>query len=329
MVENGPSIVSIGSLGRSGTTLLMRLLGTLDGFLPVGELTTIWAHYCRGNPMCGCGNAFKDCEFWGPVMDEAFGGIDQVDAAHMIALQRRTHRRYLPMLLYPRLRSPSYARDIAEYAAVHETLYRAIQKVSGCRVIIDSSKRPGHALALSDRPTIRPKLIALVRDSRACAYSRQRKKRRIEVTDRVEYMPQYSVVRSAVDWNLRQIDLPLAKHRFAMYAEYRYEDLVTSPRRVLTDMAERLGEREPAFPFVSDHTIELGSDHSLWGNPSRFESGIITIRADEEWRTEMATTKRMAVTALTLPWLWSHGYAKTDELASALLSISPKPGGRA
>src|SRR4028119_1802817 len=54
---------------------------------------------------------------------------------------------------------------------VLERLYRAIQRVSGAGVIVDSSKRFSYAVLLSLLPFGDLRVVHLVRDSRAVAYS--------------------------------------------------------------------------------------------------------------------------------------------------------------
>src|SRR2546423_2992529 len=59
-------ILYIAGSGRSGTTIMARLLGELPGFVNVGEA----ARYLLDIPMqtrgvpCGCGRAVSDCPFW-------------------------------------------------------------------------------------------------------------------------------------------------------------------------------------------------------------------------------------------------------------------------
>ena len=63
----------------------------------VGELSAIWEKGLRDNHLCGCGEPFAKCEFWERVGDLAFGGWDNVDHDHRIALRRSVDRgRYLP-----------------------------------------------------------------------------------------------------------------------------------------------------------------------------------------------------------------------------------------
>lgn len=309
MAEADIDLVYIGGTGRSGSTILQRVLGSLECYLSVGELTYIWTGGFVVNRLCGCGAPFQACEFWNAVMDEAFGGMDQVDHEHVFALRCATHgRQHLPLLAFPAIRPPAFQRKLQEYAGFVEAVYRAIWKVSGGRVIIDASKVPSHAYVLAEIPSIRPKMIHLIRDSRACTYSWQRKKRLVDMPH-VEYMKNLRPSRVSIDWAINHTLMTLASSQFAAYGRYRYEDFAREPRRVLTEMVRQLELAAPdELPFLSDDVVRLGSDHAMLGNPSRFEQGAITIRPDVEWQDKLARGPKREVTLLTLPWLMKYGY---------------------
>ena len=303
-------VVYIGGSGRSGSTLVLRLLGSLDGVFPVGELVYIWSYGLINNNLCSCGKPFHECEFWNAVMHEAFGGKERVDARRMTRLYRLTRRwRYLPFLASGILRPDSYQRQLSEYTSVLEALYRAIQTVSNCDVIVDSSKQPQHAFVLAEIPNVRARMIHLVRDSRAVAYSWQRNRRTVDVPGLPVDTTRRSSLHSARVWMLNHTVTRLAARRFEAHVFCRYEDLAAQPRRTLDDLVQRLGLPEPArFPFVADDAVCLGADHSVMGNPGRFEQGVITIRPDMEWREKMPARQQMPVLLLTLPWLAKYGY---------------------
>lgn len=318
MVDAETDVLYIGGTGRSGSTLLLRILGAVDGCFPIGELTWIWEHYVKNNYICGCGQTFRNCEFWNAVMDEAFGGVETVDAEHMVSLRDSVQGwRHLPFLAFPSLRTEAYQRRLREYRDSLAALYRAIKNVSGCDMIVDSSKLPAHAFVLAETPGVQPKMVHLVRDSRACAYSWQRKqKRRIDAPGRIEYMRQYRPIHMAVDWNVNHTFMRLAARKFQDSVVYRYEDIVEEPRQVLTELTAKLGlSQQAALPFVSDDSVNLGPDHTLWGNAGRFERGVVTIRPDYEWRDKMAPAQKLQVSIVTLPWLAKYHY----------LSINTRP----
>ena len=96
-------------------------------------------------------------------------------------------------------------------------------------------------------------------------------------------------------------------------AHASYEDIVADPQAGLARLLALVGEgREDGLPFLDGHVAELGVTHSVAGNPSRFQTGSISIRADERWRHEMAPGARRLVTAVAWPGLLRHGYLRGD-----------------
>src|SRR5581483_1226755 len=139
--EEGPPVTDqkvlyIGGFGRSGSTLVERILGQLPGFCSAGEVVFLWQRGLIDRQLCGCGVPVPDCEFWSRAGKTAFGGWDQIAAHEMLALQHRVDRnRYIPSMVTPSLR-PAARSDVARYGDVLSRLYRAIGEVSGARVVI-------------------------------------------------------------------------------------------------------------------------------------------------------------------------------------------------
>ena len=57
------------------------------------------------------------------------------------------------------------------------------------------------------------------------------------------------------------------------------------------------------FAFLDGTTVTLGVDHTVAGNPMRFERGSFELKADQEWRTSMRPRDRRITTAMTWPLL--------------------------
>ena len=57
-------VLYIGGWGRSGSTLLDRLLGQAEGSFSVGEMRDLWLRGVLENRRCGCGEPFDSCPFW-------------------------------------------------------------------------------------------------------------------------------------------------------------------------------------------------------------------------------------------------------------------------
>ncbi len=58
------TIVFIGAVGRSGTTLLERTLATGHGVVALGEMVHVWHRGLEQDEPCGCGEPFSECPFW-------------------------------------------------------------------------------------------------------------------------------------------------------------------------------------------------------------------------------------------------------------------------
>lgn len=314
MIENAPTdrvkVLYIGGYSRSGSTLLLRLLGEQPNVVAVGELFDVWDRSYSQNQLCGCGSGFCQCAFWTQVTVEAFGcQPDKVPAARLNQRRSRVQGyRRIPALWQRGLRSPSYRRELRAYAAVLQNMYVAVRKVSGSQIIVDSSKVPQYAWVLAEAEGIELHVIHLVRDSRATAFSWQRQKIRPEITARRTYMDRHSMVRSAVEWNAFNYLLRSRRRTYASYTVIKYEDLVADPRGELQKVFGAIGRGSVPLAVEAPDSISLGLSHTASGNPARFKIGEVGISLDAEWMHAMRGSHRRLVTAFTAPGLVRYGY---------------------
>ncbi|MBW1933005.1 MAG: sulfotransferase [Deltaproteobacteria bacterium] len=307
-------VAFIGGHGRSGSTLLDHILGQLDGYISTGELGHIWQNGMVNNELCGCGKPFRSCEFWNAVIEEVFDGLSNVDMNHVLGLWRSLERRvYIPQLIFPSLRSSQFQARLNEYAGILGRVYQAIQKISGCSVIVDSCGYPHHGFVLNEIENLDVRVIHLVRDSRAVAYSWQRKKRNLAVQWEESYLERLNIIRSSMLWAFDNISMGFLCKKASSHVLVRYEKFAQEPKATLIRILEVL-KLKPEPPhlafFVDDHTVNLGIAHTVAGNPIRFKNGQLEIRSDDEWRQKMQTHKRVVVTALTWPLLLLYGKSK-------------------
>jgi hypothetical protein len=131
-------VLYIAGTGRSGTTVLDRILGQLDGFFSAGELENIWHRGVLADRKCGCGVPFSRCPVWRAVPRRAFGGLDGVVASRMATLGRRhTGPRSIPATLAGRVGRTDPGTVL--YREGPARLYQAVQQETSCGVIVDSS----------------------------------------------------------------------------------------------------------------------------------------------------------------------------------------------
>jgi hypothetical protein len=305
--EERVKVLYVVGLGRSGSTILSNSLGQVGGYFSAGELNFIWRHNVIENRLCGCGRPFRECPVWTRVMDEAFGGMDGVDAREMMRLQASgTRTRHIPLMLSDRGRR-RLAERLEKFLINYRTLYEAMGSVTDSRVIVDSSKEPAHGYAMSMVPDLDFYVVHLIRDPRAAAYSWLKKKPQPD-SEEIEHMVRFSPTKSAALWNSWNASAEaLWRHTPERYLRLRYEDFVAEPRESLKRILGLVGVTAE-LPLAGEREVRLGVSHTVSGNPNRFETGAVELRPDREWISEMNPRDRALVTALTLPLLRRYGY---------------------
>lgn len=162
MTEDTLSVIFIGGSGRSGSTLLERMLAEVDSVSAIGELRHIWDAKFARSQLCGCGDAVASCRFWGAVLDEAFGRFDSEAFHEMRRLNRSLNRnRHIPKIIFP-YRIANIASMIETYAEGLGRTYTAIRRVSGSPIIVDSTKTPSHGHLIGAVRGVRPYVVHLV-----------------------------------------------------------------------------------------------------------------------------------------------------------------------
>lgn len=307
-------VVYLCGLGRSGSTLIERLLGELPGVCAAGEVVHLWERGLLAGERCGCGEPLLGCQFWRQVGETAFGGWDQVDVPRLRRLQQRVDRtRFLPLLAAPR-RPAAFEAALTEYVSCYQRLYAAIEQVSGCPIVVDSSKLVSRAFCLQWCDGIDLRVVQVVRDSRAVAYSWTRQVSRPDSMT-PSLMRRYPPASASLRWDLQNGALHLLAARGTPTLRVRYEDVTAAPEATLRKIAEFVGAPGGGdLGFIGGpdgrRWADLTPAHTASGNPMRFQTGRIALRRDDEWRREMPTSQRYTVTILTYPLLARYGYLR-------------------
>jgi len=301
-------VVFIGAVGRSGTTLLERTASTAPHMIALGEVVHLWDRSLAAGEPCGCGLAFVDCPFWSAVGECAFGGWRHVDIDRITADRRAVDRnRYIPFLLAPRF-APRHFREAHDRSvSILERLYGGISAASGLDspVLIDSSKHPSYLFLLRSVPGLDLRLLHVVRDPRGVAHSWLKVVTRPESGEPMERL---GIVRACLRWTSHNLLFRFADAVGLPTVRLAYEQFTTNPLTLGHAIDELLpGDHGPLKLAVIDHTVELGADHTVSGNPMRFADGPVIIRSDEEWRNSMPRGSRLVVSVLTTPLrlLWA------------------------
>lgn len=298
-------VLFLAGMGRSGSTLISRLLGQVPGVCSVGELN-LWDRALAEDRTCGCGEVFSQCPFWTTVGEHAFSGWDRVDPAETESLRRSVERvRFVPALASG-LTTPDFGDRLERYASLCARVYAGIRRASSADLIVDSSKYPSSAFIALRTPGIDLRIVHLVRTSPGVAHSWSKLVTRPE---RGKPMKQSTPGRSALNWDVYNGLLETLRFFDVPRIRVRYEDFVADPERELRRMLATGGLREDLeLDFVDGHDVELRATHSVAGNPMRFRQGPERLRQDDAWSREMTPRARRLVTTLTWPGRVAYGY---------------------
>ena len=302
-------VLYIAGVGRSGSTLLERMLGAVPGAVNTGELNAIFSRVSQQDQRCGCGEPFSECPFWREVGAEAFGGWEAV--THRISrLQPRVIRqRHVPRLVTG-IQPAGYRAELEEYLEVHRRLYEAVAAVSGADVLVDASKSTAQLFALQRIDGLDLRVVNLVRDARGVANSWNKSGIVKPQSRDGDLMGTYAPHRLALLWAALQLECGVLRASAPYSTRVRYEDLVAEPRPTLQRALTALGL--PPGPGDLDHvgerSVRLTASHGVAGSRTRFTDGRIELSVDDAWRSTLPSGARRVVTAMTLPLLLGYGY---------------------
>ena len=305
------AVVYVAGTGRSGSTLVGSVLGSSSGVVSIGEARHIWTRGLVENWRCGCGEYFDRCPFWTAVLAESSLRRHQIDLDRLRRSERELLRLRASVWTQQWVRNPKRLRpDHGYYLDAVEALYGAIARISGSRAIVDSSKNPTYGALLSTMRSLDLRVLHLVRDPRAAAYSWLNPKPSL---DRAEgaTMDRLGTAKSALLWLWwnRLAEELWPKDGPVPVLTIRYESLARELESILTGIRNRLLPELVGRPLAVNGDIAcLGITHSVSGNPDRMRAGPVTVKPDERWRAGFAPHRQATVLAIAGLEMLKYGY---------------------
>ncbi len=286
-----------------------KIFGQHDGVFSAGELMNFWdAGYLR-NQKCSCGASIQKCEIWAEVIQK-FKKNNEITINELIILKKSIVRNSnLWRFMFPVLQTNKFKSDLSVYVRCLKSFYEIIFSVNKSRILIDSSKHPINLFLLNMiSGEFDVKVLHLVRDVRAVAYSRKTLKRKLAIVDRVEYMPRDSISTSLYKWIIPNILV----HMYADKSKYtfvRYEDFVRYPSICVENILRPIFGACLNIDYINGREVMLSSPgHLCLGNPMKFASGKTLLREDEKWRQGLGRFKKIIITLCSFPLLKLYKY---------------------
>ena len=300
-------VVYIAGVGRSGSTVLDSVLGNHPHIQSVGELSRLSSDAWIQNFYCSCGKRSEDCPFWSAVRQSwcsVNGGVTVQEYNEIQSEVENIHQ--WPARIRERWQNSQTFQLYVEQT-IH--LLKAIQSVSGCTVIVDSSKAVERAFALSLIPEIDLRIIQLVRDPRGVVWSH----RKAFAKDLENGLPRdirsQPAWRAALYWCRINLQADWLRRRVGPYKSLflRYEDFMLNTLPVLRTVGSFIGIDLENVQHLIDEGQKLYFDHTIAGNRVRMK-GELKLKYDQEWREKLSPGDRRVTEFLT-GWLMArYGY---------------------
>ena len=201
------------------------------------------------------------------------------------------------------------SRRFGRYAEYTRGLYQAIAQISGASILIDSSKNPARALALSQMRAIDLRLVHLVRDPRGVAASFGKDLCRnpsAGVQADQKARPARLVAR---EWSVASRMAEFVMNRIVPHksVRVRYESLLSEPKatiHLLGDLLE-IDYSYVATSIASGNPINIG--HVVAGNRLRMKPEA-HLRQSDDWNSYLDPASRLQIERYCRRRMQQYGY---------------------
>lgn len=306
-------VIYIAGFGRSGSTLLERVLGSHEKIFATGELFSLLYLGDSNSKFSYLNQQVKNSDFWSAVLQDV--SKDIAPSSQLTKIQRDFESLHgiLGYIVSQK------AEKKAIYKHFIHNVINAINHNSSKNndYIVDSSKttrltffRP---IALAKIAQCEVKVIHLVRDGRGCIWS-VLKGSNIKMEQGLDPHVPLAGLRCALSWLIAQT----AAHIFQQisapdnYIRVRYEDFVTQPEQTLKRLSQFLSVDFENQIDIIQNKKDIPLAHQLTGNRVRNKAKI-AIKMDNEWKTNLSWYHRILFWILDWPYALLYGYNKLDD----------------
>jgi len=288
------TIVYIAGYGRSGSTLLERLLATHPQIEGLGEVSSLFRAMEQQEAQCACGEPLASCPVWKSV----YAQLQTQEKQKQLWKKLQMRFEAFPLgMAFARLWPEQYQTYCRFLQWLFESVSSALPTAT---VLVDSSKtawpmawRPLHLAKCLQVPV---KVIHLVRDVRGCMWSNLRLNNQAAEQGEFSGIP-WASFRTALHWPIANMVAQAYQHAYPEhYLRIRYEDFVASPAAVMRSLSDFLEMDLSAQAALVDQmrtqALVLPRTHQVSGNRLRFRDQF-KIRGDFSWRTSLQGHQRL------------------------------------
>ena len=284
------NLIYIASTGRSGSTLLDMLLGSHSQIATIGEIQILPHEILQKDCMpCGCGKPIPECSFWQEVIQQVRPlNQPQPQISHFRERHNAGKTLRWKHLLEFHFESviASKQNKIDIYGQNNYQLFDkfldATEKSTQVRPtwIIDASKDPYRLLWLVKSNLFNIKVLHLVKDPRAFAYSMTK---RILNNRDYQYKAYRFTVQKTFSWLIHNYLISKIAQNYLNDLDYlliNYEKLASEPQNTLKEILDSV---ECQIESDFEKKFKNNIIHTIAGNPMRYQPRDIVL--DEAWKT--------------------------------------------
>jgi len=267
-----PRLAYIVSQAHSGSTLLSLMIAAHSKAATIGEFKDKNELFTA----CACGaSRVLDCEFWSKVDSELF----EFSSRRLVDLRIRAHGQQ------------GFAED-------NEAFYKAVFKICGATILVDSSKSLSRLVELQQHTDLAIVPIFLRRHPAGVINSNVRKGRNWFSMTLKHYMG-----------TRRNIE----NFRIVRHVPVDYSKLIANPRDVLSRVMSAVGAgfEEAQLDWASK------PNHAINGNRMRFRRDS-TIRPDNAWQTQLTWLQKSVI------YLFTNDFVLENDTFAALVKAAHK-----
>jgi len=308
------NLLYIASIGHSGSTLLESMLGAHSQIATCGEIHILPHEIAKGGILpCSCGKSILECQFWIKIQQrvnplqqdkpQIHFFREQHNAGHTVRLERLGD-------FSKRKLSSQTMENIETYGKNNYKVFKSfldlMQEISGSDLkwVVDASKDPYRLLWLTRSNLFNIKVLHVVKNPRAFAYSMLKRLPKNEIN--LFHKRLYETTRQSLKWSIENYLISQVAKNHLHTSDYflvNYEEFATKPTETFKKICDVIGcdfEEQAVINF------RKGNIHTIAGNPMRYrDEGIVL---DEKWQNALPLSSRRLAEMLTLLNRSHYGY---------------------
>jgi hypothetical protein len=308
------NLIYIAGDERSGSTMLDMMLSGHSEIVSIGECHQLTAYAKKDRSyyhsvhemVCYCGEPLEECPFWRDVENTLGKRLESLVLKpyflrQELAKQPLKHlaKRLLWFIVNaaPSTYSVSFVHSLLGGDSVGKDsceLYQAVENVSGCEYVLDSSKDLHRMYSVARELKQDIKVILLCRDFKGTVFSKSKRG--------------MSMLKAAFQWKwvVNQMDYYSRKLNSNQFIRVKYEDICNNTEKEMKRLCKFL-DLEFQDSLLKKNTENL---HHLGGSPSKYNRNLDQIKIDNSYVANFTAFQREALYRIVKKQAEIWGYTK-------------------